>query len=76
MNKRQLNGEDEGVVHHPGLAVTDTQTLCGHSWATVGGFHSDFVEYEDTKAKVTCKACLWAEEEIREMFGFPKRKKR
>jgi len=72
VNKLQLNGEDQGLVHYPGLDCYDIQTLCGHSLMTTVDMMNRLVTYEDTAKRVTCTGCIRARDEIRHVMSWLK----
>jgi hypothetical protein len=72
-NKRQLNGEDEGVIHLPGLGAHDHQTFCGHCWHFEE--HGGVTLYEFTDDPATCPGCQKAAAEASKLLSAIKRRR-
>lgn len=74
-NKRQLNGEDAGLIHLPGLDAHDHSTFCGHCWNSDGGWSNIPIKYENVSLPATCPGCLRAAAEAQALLTRAKRRK-
>jgi hypothetical protein len=66
-NRRQINGDQAGAVHLPGISELDAQTFCGHNWNFVEGTR-EHIQYQDTEDSVSCLSCIRAATEAKEIL--------